>query len=147
MFLLDTDHLVVLQRRGPKQEYENLSHRMAQHELDDFAISVVTIHEQMLGANAYISRANERRGILRGYEMMKRTLQDAEYYLVLPFDEAALLEFERQRHAGVRIATMDLRIGCIGVSRQLTVLTRNLVDFRAVSGLSVEDWTTHQEPS
>ena len=147
MFLLDTDHLVVLQRRGPKHEYENLSRRMAQFGLDDFAISVVTIHEQILGANAYISRANDRGGILRGYEMMKRTLQDAGYYLVLPFDEAALLEFERQRHAGVRIATMDLRIGCIGVSRQLTVLTRNLVDFRAVSGLSVEDWTTHQEPS
>jgi tRNA(fMet)-specific endonuclease VapC len=141
MFLLDTDHLAVLQQRRPKKEYENLSRRMARFGLDDFAISVVTIHEQMLGANAYISRANDRRGVLRGYAMMERTLQDAAHFLVLPFDEATLLEFESQRHAGVRIATMDLRIGCIGVSRQLTVLTRNLADFQAVAGLSTEDWT------
>lgn len=141
MFLLDTDHLSVLQRRGPKTEYSNLSRRVAQFGLDDFAISVVTIHEQMLGANAYISRANDRDGVLRGYAMLKQTLQDAAYFLVLPFDEIALLEFERQRDAGVRIATMDLRIGSIAVSHRLTVLTRNLVDFQAVIGLSVEDWT------
>lgn len=144
MFLLDTDHLSVLQRRSPKAEYSNLSRRMAHYGLDDFAISVVTVHEQLLGANAYISRANDREGVLRGYAMMKRTLEDAAHFLVLPFDETALLEFERQRDAGVRIATMDLRIGSIAVSHRLTVLTRNLVDFQAVIGLSVEDWTVPQ---
>lgn len=141
MFLLDTDHLSVLQKRSPTAEFERLSRRMAQFGLDDFAISIVTIHEQMLGANAYISRANDRDGILRGYEMMLRTLQDSAHFLVLPFDDAALLEFERQRDSGVRIATMDLRIGSIAVAHQLTVLTRNVVDFQAVLGLAVEDWT------
>ena len=141
MFLLDTDHLSVLQKQSPAAEFVRLSRRMAQFGLDDFAISIVTIHEQVLGANAYVSRANDRNGILRGYEMMMRTLQDAAHFLVLPFDDAALLEFERQRDSGVRIATMDLRIGSIAVSHQLTVLTRNVVDFQAVQDLSVEDWT------
>jgi hypothetical protein len=67
------------------------------------------IHEQILGANAYISRANDRVGILRGYEMMRRTLQDAGYYLELPFDEVALLEFERQRHAISQECDHDVR--------------------------------------
>ena len=141
MFLLDTDHLVVLQRCSPQPEYDHLNRRMATFGVDDFAISVVTVHEQMLGANAYISKANDRDGILRGYSMMQRTLEDAAYFLVLSFDESAQLEFERQRHAGVRIGTMDLRIACIALTRQMTVLTRNLIDFQAVLGLSVEDWT------
>ncbi len=147
MFLLDTDHLTVLQRCSPQPEYDQLNRRMADFGVDDFALSIITIHEQMLGANAYISKANDRDGILRGYSMMQRTLKDAMYFLVLPFDEFAQREFEHQRHTGVRIATMDLRIACIALTRQLTVLTRNLVDFRAVSSLSVEDWTTPQKPS
>ena len=141
MFLLDTDHLGVLQQRRPKAEYETLIQRMSQFGVDEFKISVVTVQEQILGANAFVSRADNRAGILRGYAMMERTLQDAAHFVVLPFDDAALLEYERQRHAGVRIGKMDLRIACIAVTRQMTVLTRNLIDFQAVLGLSVEDWT------
>ena len=35
-----------------------------------------------------------------------------------------------------------LRIASIALSRDLTVLTRNLVDFQLIPGLRVEDWTT-----
>lgn len=141
MFLLDTDHLGVLQQRRPKAEYANLTARMSQFGVDEFKLSVVTIQEQILGANAFLSRADDRAGILRGYAMMQRTLQDAAHFVVLPFDDAAQFEYERQRQAGVRIGKMDLRIACITITKGLTVLTRNLTDFQAVSGLSVEDWT------
>jgi tRNA(fMet)-specific endonuclease VapC len=36
---------------------------------------------------------------------------------------------------------MDLRIAAIALTRQFTVLSRNLVDFQKVPGLLVEDWT------
>ncbi|ETX07465.1 MAG: hypothetical protein ETSY2_11025 [Candidatus Entotheonella gemina] len=36
---------------------------------------------------------------------------------------------------------MDLRIASIALSRNMTVLSRNLVDFMRVPGLRVEDWT------
>ena len=40
-----------------------------------------------------------------------------------------------------RISTMDLRIASIALSRDMTVLTCNLGDFRKVPGLKVADWT------
>ncbi len=39
-YLLDTDHLSVLQRQAGK-DYNNLSTRMAHHPLSDFAVSTV----------------------------------------------------------------------------------------------------------
>ncbi|MBV9389986.1 MAG: hypothetical protein JOZ78_26485 [Chroococcidiopsidaceae cyanobacterium CP_BM_ER_R8_30] len=50
-YLLDTDHLSILQRQAG-QDYTNLSTRMAGYPLSDFAVSTVTFHEQMLGNHA-----------------------------------------------------------------------------------------------
>jgi tRNA(fMet)-specific endonuclease VapC len=36
---------------------------------------------------------------------------------------------------------MDLRIAASALANQLTVLSRNTVDFSVVPGLLVEDWT------
>lgn len=42
-YLLDTDHLSILQRQAG-QDYTNLSTRMADYPLSDFAVSIVTFH-------------------------------------------------------------------------------------------------------
>jgi tRNA(fMet)-specific endonuclease VapC len=68
-------------------------------------------------------------------------LTDFAALQVLPFDDAAADTFENLRGNAVRIGTMDLRIAATALSRNLTVLTRNLVDFKKVPGLHVEDWT------
>ncbi len=36
---------------------------------------------------------------------------------------------------------MDLRIAAIALTKSMTVLTRNAVDFQKVPNLLVEDWT------
>jgi tRNA(fMet)-specific endonuclease VapC len=75
MFLLDTDHLVILQRAsGPA--FAQLTARMALHRPDDFSLSIVSIHEQMLGWNAYIGRAIHQTGIVRGYNKLYELLED-----------------------------------------------------------------------
>jgi tRNA(fMet)-specific endonuclease VapC len=141
MFLLDTDHLVVLQH-GSDSEFGRLQQRMSRHRPEDFALSVVSFHEQMLGANQFISRAKTQAQVTRGYQMMEVILIDFSRFRVLPFDEPAASQFTRLRKARVRIGTMDLRIAAIALSHQLTVLTRNRRDFEQVPGLAVEDWTT-----
>ena len=46
-YLLDTDHLSIVQRQsGP--EYARLMARIAQHPLADLAFSIISFHEQVL---------------------------------------------------------------------------------------------------
>jgi tRNA(fMet)-specific endonuclease VapC len=141
MFLLDTDHLVVLQHEADG-ELGRLQERMSRHRPEDFALSVVSFHEQMLGANLFISRAKTQAQVTRGYQMMEVILIDFSRFRVLPFDEPAASQFTRLRKARVRIGTMDLRIAAIALSHKLTVLTRNTRDFEQVPGLVAEDWTS-----
>ncbi len=140
MFLLDTDHIVFLQDRE-SMEYERLIRRMENYPGESFFWPVIAFHEQMLGANTYIARARGRPGIVRGYELLKRILTDFSLAQVLPFDEPAVRKFEELRAQRVRIGTMDLRIASIALCHEMTVLTRNAIDFKAVPELSVEDWT------
>jgi tRNA(fMet)-specific endonuclease VapC len=60
---------------------------------------------------------------------------------VLAFDDAAAAVFQRLRRTRLRIGTMDVKIAAIVRSREATLLSRNLADFRQVPGLRVEDWT------
>jgi tRNA(fMet)-specific endonuclease VapC len=140
MFLLDTDHLVILQHEADR-EFSVLHERMSRHVHEDFSLSIVSFHEQMLGANQFISRAKTQAQVTRGYQMMEVILIDFSRFRVLPFDQPAAAQFVRLRKARVRIGTMDLRIAAIAASHQLTVLTRNTRDFGQVPDLTVEDWT------
>ena len=63
--------------------------------------------------------------------MFERILRDFTSMQVLSVDDAAL----------ARGSTMDLRIAATALSRDFTLLTGNLRDFRKVAGRRVEDWS------
>lgn len=139
-YLLDTDHISFLQRRsGP--EYAALAARMARHSIADFAFCVISFHEQVLGAHTFLGRARTTADVVRGYTLLREILQGFLLAPVLPFDTAAGGVFDRLQAQRTRIATMDLRIGAIALSRNLVLLTRNVVDFGKVPGLVSDDWT------
>ena len=139
-YLLDTDHVSFLQRRN-SQEFNRLSKRISQYDQIDFALSVVSFHEQLLGAHSYINRAQTSNEMERGYELLLQILQGFAFAPVLPFDAQAIAIFERWREQGVRVSTMDLRIAAIAKSQNLVLLTRNAKDFNKVPDLATEDWT------
>lgn len=141
MFILDTDHIGILQR-ADGASYELLARRIAARPQSDFHVTVVSFHEQILGWNAYIARAKEQKGIIRGYRRLEQILSDFANAQVLSFDDHAAKLFEDLRRQRVRIGTMDLRIASIALATNMTVLTRNHVDFQRVPGLMFEDWTT-----
>jgi tRNA(fMet)-specific endonuclease VapC len=58
-YLLDTDHISFLQRRSGL-EFTTLAARIAQHSPTDFALSIVSFHEQVLGAHNFINRALQK---------------------------------------------------------------------------------------
>jgi tRNA(fMet)-specific endonuclease VapC len=140
-YLLDTDHISFLQRRSAP-EHAILLARMSERPLADFAFSVVSFHEQALGAHTYVGRARTTADLIRGYTLLSDILQAFLNAPVLPFDAAAGAALDGLRVRHVRIAAMDLRIAAIALSRKLVLLTRNERDFSRVPGLRTEDWTT-----
>jgi tRNA(fMet)-specific endonuclease VapC len=139
-YLLDTDHLSILQRKsGP--EYSRLSTWMAQETALDFACCVVSLHEQVVGAHAFLNRAKNSAGLIRGYALLERLPRDFLAFALLPFDASSAAIYDRLLSQSLRIGTMDLRLAAIALSRNLTVLTRNLRDFGRVPGLNIEDRT------
>ena len=141
MFILDTDHLVVLQKRSGS-EFANLLRRLSRHDQSAFFVTIVSFHEQISGWQQYIARATTSAGVVRGYGKLETILTDFAKARVLPFTPAAADIFDDLRKQKIRVATMDLRIGSIAIARRMTVLTRNTVDFERIPNLSFEDWTT-----
>ena len=139
-YLLYTDHISFIQRRSGS-EYTSLAARIAHHQTTDFAFSIVSFHEQVIGAHTFITRSQTPADAVCGYTLMMEIIQGFSAAPVLPFDSGAVTVFEGLRAQRVRIATMDLRIASIALSPNLILLTRNLGDFSKVLGLVTEDWT------
>jgi tRNA(fMet)-specific endonuclease VapC len=139
-YLLDTDHLSILQRQSG-QDYTNLSTRRAHRPLSDFAISTVTFHEQMLGNHTYINRARTLDDMVKGYEMMTRLIRDFKMLPLVSFDDGAATALTQLQLQRIQPGKMDARIAAIALSHKLILLTRNHRDFSKVPGLAIEDWT------
>jgi len=139
-FVLDTDHISIIQR-GSGPEYIAILARIALYTPYDVAYSVVSFHEQTVGANAFISRARNPQTLVRGYEIMERVMMTFRLANVIGYDAPAAAIFSNLRRQGVRIGTMDLRLAAIALARNLVVVTRNARDFSQVPGLMIEDWT------
>lgn len=140
-YLLDTDHISFLQRRSAP-EHSILAARMSQYRLADFAFSVVSFLEQALGAHTYVGRARTTSDLIRGYKLLSEIVRGFLNAPVLPFDAAAGAALDGLRVQRVRLASMDLRIAAIALSRNLILLTRNERDFGRVPGLLTENWTS-----
>lgn len=139
-YLLDTDHLSILQRRaGP--EYLQLSAWMAQFTSFDFACCVVSLHEQVLGAHAFLNQAKNSAGLVRGYELLERLPRDYLAFVLLPFDLVSAGVYDSLIAQNLRVGAMDLRLASVALARNLTVLTRNHRDFSRIPGISFEDRT------
>lgn len=60
--------------------------------------------------------------------------------MVLPWDEDAADNFDRLKHLRQKVGTQDLKIACIALAHDATLLSRNVGDFEHVPGLRVENW-------
>ncbi len=141
MFILDTDHLALLeQRRGV--ECENLIARMARHSPSSFFATIASFHEQVNGWNQYLAKAISSEGVIKGYHRLELLLTNYSEAQVLSFGSSAAEIYDELRNQRIRVATMDLRIGAIALANQMTILTRNTVDFERIPNLSFEDWST-----
>jgi tRNA(fMet)-specific endonuclease VapC len=140
LYVLDTEHLVILQRRS-QPAYRNLVARLSEVDPAEVFASVVSFHEQMQGWLAYLNRARAASQIVLAYRELNELGSSFFEMNILPFDDAAQSRFEDLRRQRIRIGTMDLRIASTALVNGATVLTANTIDFEKVPGLKFEDWT------
>jgi tRNA(fMet)-specific endonuclease VapC len=141
MVVLDTDHLSVLEWEGGAPAQRLLGH-LSQFAQDEAATTIVNFEEQTRGWLAYLARARTLTQQVEAYRRLKRQLDNYRTILVLEFDARAAAEFQRLRKSLRGIGTMDLKIAAIVIVNGAILLSRNLVDFRKIPRLTVEDWTT-----
>jgi tRNA(fMet)-specific endonuclease VapC len=91
---------------------------------------------------AFLNRSRTEKRIVEGYAELENIQRYFCDMRILSFSHNAQDRFNDLRGRGIRIGTMDLRIACIALEADSTLLSRNLRDFRQVPGLVVEDWTT-----
>jgi tRNA(fMet)-specific endonuclease VapC len=140
LYVLDTDHLVVLERRT-QPAYGNLIGRLRRQRPGDVSVSIISFHEQMQGWLALLNRARTSPQIVLAYRKLEELGRSFFEMNVLPFSHEAQERYADLRQQGIRIGTMDLRIASIALEQAATVLTANVVDFGKVPGLATDDWT------
>ncbi len=74
--------------------------------------------------------------------MLRNVLLDFAALQILDYDQRASEIYASLKQQKIRIGTMDLRIASVTLANDMTLLTRNTVDFARVPGLKIEDWTT-----
>jgi len=139
-YLLDTDHISILQRHSGV-EHTTLISRIRRHPEEEFSFSIISFHEQVLGAHTFLARARSPRDVLRGYRLLDEIIRGFSAAPVLTFEDAASDVFGDLVARRVRVATMDLRIVAIALANNVVLLTRNVRDFGKVPGLRTENWT------
>lgn len=139
MIVLDTDHLSILQHSESPQ-YEWLTAAMKLSADGEFTTTAISLEEQLRAWLAAINRARNVHGQLLYYNRLTGLVEFYSRWEVLAFDEHAADRFAALRRAGIRIATMDLKIASIVLANDALLLSANRVDFEQVPGLRVEDW-------
>jgi tRNA(fMet)-specific endonuclease VapC len=139
-YVLDTDHISLIQRKQ-NPEYRAIQANFALHASDEIFLSIVSFHEQVLGAHSYLARARSERDVVHGYSLMADALRVFQSRSVLEMNLAATAALDQLLGSRVRVKAMDLRIAAITLSVGGVLVTRNSRDFSRVPGLVIEDWT------
>ncbi len=139
MYILDTDHLSLIQRNG--QEGKRILAKLADVEELEVAVTVITYEEQVRGRLNVLSRAKTLDAQVIAYRGLERLVADYQSILIVPFSREAALGHQRLRKAYPRLGNMDLKIAAIALTNNTILLTRNESDFGCIEELRIEDWT------
>ena len=75
------------------------------------------------------------------YEQLIQFVRFFNTWRILPMNQTAISELTRLRKSKVRVASTDLKIAAVTLAHSGLLLSRNVDDFRKITGLRVEDWT------
>ena len=140
MWLLDTDHLSILERGGSLAFPLQL--RLNQVPINEVGTTIVNYEEQMRGWLSQEARANTPLRVQEAYALLENHIETFRDLALFSYGAESASRFEQLRQDRIRIGTKDLRIAAICLANNATLLTRNLKHFSQVPGLKAEDWST-----
>ncbi len=130
-YLLDTNILIFLLKRGNKKLLDNISKR----EYGELSISSITLAELEFGAQNS-SKPEQNRSVFLGA---------LSAINVIDFDDNCAFEYGKIRkdlkENGTPIGPMDMLIAATALANNMIMVTNNVGEFSRVKGLKVEDWT------
>lgn len=135
-FVLDTDTFSLF-LKGHPQVCDNLLGRP----LNESTTTIITVEEELSGWYTLLRRTKDRPALARTYQRMTDTVEALSRFRLLSFTEESLARFELLRKQHPRLGRNDLRIAAIVLENQVTLVTRNRVDFEQIKGLSFVDWS------
>ena len=136
MFILDTDHLSLFQRRHPQVVAKVLATPVEQR-----AIAITTVDEQLRGRLSQIKKGRNAEAYVKACLALHEAIRFFASLRVLDFDLAVHAQYDSLKQARIRIGSQDLRIAAIALSTQSVLVTRNRSDFEKVPELKTEDWS------
>ena len=94
----------------------------------------------MRGWLAILAKTRKPSELKEPYRRLQSRVETFARWNILPWDDRAIGEFDRLKSMKLRVSTMDMRIACIVLANNATLLSHNLRDFTKIPGLRVEDW-------
>ena len=104
-----------------------------------FAVTAVTLEEQMRGWLAEIAAARDPLRLVGVYRLLVEWVRYCGAWEILPFDEDAAERSVALSKGRLRIGTMDMRIASIALANNALLLTSNSKDFARIPGLRSEN--------
>ena len=135
-FLLDTDHLTLLEHHHPA-----VTRQVSQQPIGAVGLCAVTVEESLRGRLTSIAQAQDGTGCINRNARLVGSLRLFERYPIAPFDQAAENEYQKIRALHLRVGTRDQKIAAIALASNLTMVTRNRRDFGQVTGVIIVDWS------
>lgn len=115
LFVLDTDHVSLLQRGHPA-----VAVRVLAVSPDELAVTVITFEEQLGAWYTQIRQARNPEKLTRAYEGLSQILEDAKHLRILPFSRSAIDRY------------LDLRRTYRRVGKMATIGATHILDFLAI---------------
>jgi tRNA(fMet)-specific endonuclease VapC len=133
LFVLDTDTLVLFQ-----EGHDAVCRRVLSHPMEELAISVITVEEQLSGWYTLLRRAKSAELLAHAYQRLADAVEVLSRFRILSFTVPAINRFEQLKRQKLGVKYMDLRIAAITLEHTGTLVSRNARDFEVVPQLAIE---------